>query len=332
MGQPQSARVLTDTPVVPVTRLGPDTALVDILHQGHRNAIGTGVFESSGGVGLVDPGPTACLEALRSGLGTLGYELSDVRAVFLTHIHLDHATAAGAIVRESPEALVYVHPRGARHMIDPAKLLASAGRIYGDAMDSLWGEFVPVPEASVREVDEGDRVQLGDRSWEVGYVPGHAKHHVAYYEAEADTAWIGDVGGIRMPGGVAVPVTPPPDIDVEAWTASMARVLAWGPKQMVPTHFGVVEDPADHFLELNRRLVEWAEWVKESLGPSLGSEPDDSPDRQVDQEKARQFAEWLRADLTSSMSEDLAEAYALAFGFEDSWWGLARYWRKWAEG
>lgn len=306
-----------------VRRIDEDTRFVDIRHLGHAEAIGTGVLETGSGVALVDPGPTSCVEELRSRLDDLGHAPADVEAILLTHIHLDHAMASGAIVREAPRARVYVHPRGARHMVDPSRLLASAKRIYGGEMDRLWGEFVPVPAGAVVEVDEGDAVELGQRRLEVAYVPGHAKHHVAYHEPSTATAWVGDVGGIRMPGGIPVPVTPPPDIDVETWLESMDRVLAWEPRRIVSTHFGPFDDPESHFAELGRRLREWAARVHESLG---GDDPDrEDPDR--DRERAVEFAEWLKRDLASRMPAEVAGKYTAAFGYEDSWWGLARYWR-----
>ena len=300
-----------------------DTRFVDILHLGHAEAIGTGLLEHDGGVALIDPGPTSCLEELRARLHEIGHEMADVDAILLTHIHLDHAMASGAIAREAPGARVHVHPRGARHMVDPSRLLASAERIYGAELGRLWGEFVPVPAEAVVEVDEGDVIDLGSRRLEVAYVPGHAKHHVAYHEPATGMAWVGDVGGIRMPGGVPVPVTPPPDIDVEAWLESMDRVLAWGPRRIVSTHFGPFDDPREHFAELGRRLREWAARVDESLG---GDDPDlEDPDR--DRERARDFADWLKRDLADRMPAEIAARYTAAFGYEDSWWGLARYWR-----
>ena len=306
-----------------VQRIDADTRFVDIRHLGRAEAIGTGVLEHAGGIALIDPGPTSCLEALRTRLGELGRGLADVDGVLLTHIHLDHAMASGAIVREAPRARVYVHPRGARHMIDPSRLLASAERIYGREMERLWGEFVPVPARAVVEVDEGDAVELGGRRLEVAYVPGHAKHHVAYHETATGMAWVGDVGGIRMPGGLPVPVTPPPDIDVETWLGSMDRVLAWAPRRIVSTHFGPFEDVEAHFAELARGLRAWAALVSESLA---GDDPDlEDPDR--DAGRAREFADWLKRDLASRMPREIARKYTAAFGYEDSWWGLARYWR-----
>ena len=299
-------------------RIAPGTSVVDLLHQGSPGVIGTGVLETEDGVALVDPGPEACLGALRDGLAALGCALDDVRAVLLTHIHLDHATAAGAIARAVPEAVVHVHSAGARHMIDPARLLASAERLYGDAMATLWGEFVPVPAASVREVAEGDEIVLGGRRLQVAYVPGHAKHHVAYYEAAAKTAWPGDVGGIRIGGGPAMPVTPPPDIDSALWIASMHRVLDWRPERIVPTHFGAYEDPRSHFAQLETELERWTASVRASL-----ADPSTDPDA-----AAAAFAREVRDRLEAAAGPGLAARYAIASSFEDSWRGLARYLRK----
>lgn len=300
------------------------TSIVDLKFQGFDLAIGTGILETGDGVALVDPGPTTCLPALEAGLGEAGFGLADVRAVLLTHIHLDHATAAGTIVSRVPEARVYVHPVGAIHMIRPERLLASAGRIYGDRMETLWGEFLPVPAGSVTEVDEGDTVRLGGRTLRVAYTPGHAKHHVVYFEEDGGTAWVGDVGGIRIPPGGVIPVTPVPDIDVEAWNASMERVMEWNPGRIIPTHFGPVEDPAAHFAELRDELARWARTVRESLG----DEDPAAPNTAADPARARTFAAWVEEDLRGRMPAEPVDTYVNAFGAGDSWWGLARYWRK----
>ncbi len=295
--------------------------MVDLYHLGLPGIIGVGVLELDDGVALVDPGPEARLEALGAGLAEMGHSLQSVRAVLLTHIHLDHATAAGAIVREAPGAIVHVHAVGAPHMADPSRLLASAGRIYGERMEELWGEFLPVPRGSLRVVDEGHAVALGGRRFEVAYVPGHARHHVAYFEAATGTAWVGDVGGIRVEGGPALPVTPPPDIDVKGWKSSMERVMAWGPERIVATHFGAYRDVAAHFAELRAGLDAWAAWVRDSVALALAD----------DGEHARIFADWITAGLRHRIPEDHVRLYETASGFRDSWWGLARYWRKRAQ-
>ncbi len=302
-----------------IHRIGGGATIIDLHHQGHPAIIGVGVLAlPHGGIALVDPGPEARLPSLRAGLEALGHTLRDTRAILLTHIHLDHATATGAILREAPGASAYVHSVGAPHMIDPSRLLASAGRIYGDAMDTLWGRFLPVAPNALVEVDEGALLGIGGRRLQVAWLPGHARHHVAYHEAATGTAWVGDVGGIRIGEGPTLPVTPPPDIDVALWKASMKRVMAWRPERIVATHFGPYSDLPDHFAALGSELDNWAAWVRNSLARK---------DFANDAERAEAFAAWVRSRL-GNLAADTARSYAVASGFPDSWWGLARYWRK----
>lgn len=309
------------------------TAFVDLLHLGRRSLIGTGVLELDEGIALVDPGPEARLETLWAALAEMGYGATEVRAVLLTHIHLDHAAAAGAIVRAAPDARVFVHPVGAPHMSDPARLLTHARRIYGDRMESLWGDVLPVPQRALQPVGEGSEVELGGRCLRVADAPGHAKHHVAYFEPETGVAWIGDAGGLRIEDGPTVPVTPPPDIDVEAWRRSMDRIMAWRPERIVTTHFGIHDDPEAHFDRLRAGLSDWAARVRRSLeidpeaqGQSEGQVG--SASRAGDDACASAFAEHVRAELSSTASADSVNLYAAMSTFEDSWQGLARYWRK----
>lgn len=294
------------------------TDFVDVLHMGRRSLIGVGVLRFDAGIALVDPGPEARLETLWEALAGMGCGPTDVRAVLLTHIHLDHAAATGAIVRAAPDASVFVHPVGAPHLLDPSRLLGHARRIYGDQMKRLWGDVLPVPERALRQVGEGSEVELGARRLQVADVPGHAKHHVAYFEPAAGVAWIGDVGGLRIEGGPTVPVTPPPDIDVDAWSRSIDRIMAWRPKRIATTHFGIHDDPEAHFDRLRQGLSDWAVRVRRSL--------EDGPED--DHERARAFAGHVRAELSSTASADVVDLYAAASAFEDSWRGLARYWRK----
>ena len=189
------AKDIGQRPLATVIPIGGGATIVDLHFRGRTEIIGVNVLEFGDGIALIDPGPEVRLPALRAGLAEMGRTVEEVHAVLLTHIHLDHATAAGAIVREVPGATVYVHAVGARHMANPARLLASAGRIYGDAMATLWGDFLPVPGAALRVVDEGDVVALGNRRLEVAYVPGHAKHHVAYFEAATGPLGSGTWGG-----------------------------------------------------------------------------------------------------------------------------------------
>jgi glyoxylase-like metal-dependent hydrolase (beta-lactamase superfamily II) len=231
------------------------------------------------------------------------------RALLLTHIHLDHAAATGALVRHWPELEVYVHERGAPHLIDPSKLLASAERLYGDQMERLWGEIVPVPEANVRPLAGGEDV-LGMR---VAYTPGHASHHVCYLHEESGTAFVGDVAAVRIPGvDLVVPPTPPPDIDVETWLDSINLVESWRPERLAVTHFGAIEEPIQHLEEVRRRLREEADLAHQMPG----------------EDYERRHRKRVAA---ASESTEAAEELIQCVPPQYQWRGLDRYWRKRAE-
>ena len=217
---------------------------IDVLHLGVPRVICC--HEPEPGT-LVDPGPAASVGAL---LDALGGEAP--RRILLTHIHLDHAGAAGVLVREFPEVEVWVHRVGAPHVVDPSRLVASATRLYGDDMDRLWGEIVPVPEANLRVLEGGEAID----GFRVEYTPGHASHHVAYLHEATGTALCGDVAGVRIGDGPLIAPTPPPDIDVEAWHASVDVVAGWRPERLALTHFGSFADAEEHLARLHAELDE----------------------------------------------------------------------------
>ncbi len=291
---------------------------LDLRFQGVAGVIATAVLQGPGGVALVDPGPSSTLPALRGTLDRAGIRMSDVTALLLTHIHLDHAGACGTLVRENPALRVYVHEKGAAHMANPEKLLSSATRLYGDAMDRLWGEFRPLPADRMVVLTGGERIEAGGRSLDVAYTPGHASHHVSYFCREAGTAFAGDTAGIRLQGdGYVLPPTPPPDIDLEAWRASLKTIAAWHPETVFLTHFGPSSPVAPHFTSLLDRLELVAGLVK----ASLAREGEDA-DREA------WFLDEIRRELRRTMNESDAQAYEVAARFDLSWRGLARYWRK----
>jgi glyoxylase-like metal-dependent hydrolase (beta-lactamase superfamily II) len=228
---------------------------VDLLHQGSSRVIGSYLLETEDGLALFDCGPASTLESLRRGLRTRGTELGEVRHLLLSHIHLDHAGAAGVIVREHPHVLVHVSEVGAPHLVDPARLEASARRLYGASFDGLWGELAPVPETNVRTV--GDSV-LGLAAFPT---PGHASHHVCYLDSEG-TLYAGDACGVRItPNPVVLPPTPPPDVDIEAWERTLDEIERRQPRRLALVHFGVFEDVEGHLRVLRRRLLEWRDIV-----------------------------------------------------------------------
>ncbi len=269
---------------------------IDLCHLGHERVIGSWLI----GDVLIDPGPERCMETLLAGL-----DGQEPRVIALTHIHLDHAGATGTLLERFPSAEVWVHERGARHLIDPAKLLASAGRLYGDDMQRLWGEVLPVPAERVRQLHGGETL-CGFR---VAYTPGHASHHVAYLHEDSGTVFSGDVGGVRIaPGGPVLAPTPPPDIDLPAWRASLETIEAWRPTALVPTHFGRYEDVAEHLAQLRERLGEWER---------LAAGGDQA-------EFERGLGERMRID----GDPDAARAYQQAMPADQSYAGMRRYLEK----
>lgn len=271
--------------------------LIDVMHLGRPHVIGCWQV----GEALVDPGPESSMGTL---LAALGDEAP--RALLLTHIHLDHAAATGALVRRWPHLEIYVHERGAPHLIDPSKLLASAERLYGDDMKRLWGEIVPVPEANVRPLAGGETV-LGMR---VAYTPGHASHHVCYLHEESGTAFTGDVAGVRIPGvDLIVPPTPPPDIDIELWEESIGIVENWKPEKLAPTHFGAIDDPAPHLATVRERLREDAKRAQELENEAF----------------ERDYRKRIEA---FAKTPEAAKEMLQAVPPEYQWRGLNRYWNK----
>lgn len=300
-----------------MTVLSHGAGWVDLQFLGRSHAIATAVLQSPGGAALVDPGPTTCLETLTLGLQARGLRLADVRDILLTHIHLDHAGAAGTIVREHPHIRVFVHERGATHMADPGKLVDSARRLYGDDMDRLWGEFAPVPRQNLVALAGGEQIEAGGRRFDVAYTPGHASHHVSYFDRSSGLAFVGDTAGVCIDGGYVLPPTPPPDIDLEAWRDSVGRIEAWSPDTLFLTHFGPVTTPRPHLQSLLHNLEQMAAVVKRTLA-----------DAGTDDERSRVFAESLRQDMRRQMTEAQVATYPVAAPFEMLWLGLARYWRK----
>ena len=242
--------------------LSDDVGVVDLNFQGYPALIATYVMKTSAGVALIETGPGSTLPALKNGLATLEIELNDIQHILLTHIHLDHAGAAGSLLAELPAAKLYVHERGVRHMLNPERLVSSARQIYGALMDPLWGDFLPAPEERTFAITDGDKIQVGATTLDVHYTPGHAAHHVAFHEPERNIIFAGDVAGVRVPPSPLIwPPTPPPDIDVEAWQASTQRLRALDPEKIMITHFDEYADVGRHLDELDARLAQWVDWV-----------------------------------------------------------------------
>jgi glyoxylase-like metal-dependent hydrolase (beta-lactamase superfamily II) len=225
---------------------------IDLHHQGAPRVIGSYLLETTDGPALHDCGPSTCVDALKAGLHERGLELTDIRHLLLSHIHLDHAGAAGVLVRDHPGLQVHVSEVGAPHLVDPSRLETSARRLYGDAFDTLWGELAPVPETNVHVV--GARVL----DFDCFPSPGHASHHVVYLSADG-TAYCGDAAGVRIqPHDLVVPPAPPPEFDLEAWHGTIDELERRDPDALALIHFGVAQDVKEHLAQLRSRLDEWS--------------------------------------------------------------------------
>jgi glyoxylase-like metal-dependent hydrolase (beta-lactamase superfamily II) len=279
-----------------VTRMGRP---IDVMHLGRDRVIcANEVF----GV-IVDPGPGSCADTLIDAL-----EDVEPRALLLTHIHLDHAGAAGVLCRRYPELVVYVHENGAPHLADPSKLLESARRLYGDDMERLWGEVAPVPKERIRPLAGGEEIE----GFKVAYTPGHASHHVSYLHVDSGDAFVGDMAGVRIPPHEhTLAPTPPPDIDVEVWLDSLHTITKWNPLALALTHFGRVTDMEDQLHRVRAALVEQADMARRG--------------REEDYVRATDRA------LRDATDAEAAERYVQAAPPEQLFLGLQRYWRKRAE-
>jgi glyoxylase-like metal-dependent hydrolase (beta-lactamase superfamily II) len=272
---------------------------IDVMHLGRDRVICA--YEEDGVI--VDPGPSTSVETLLEGLGGI-----EPRVLLLTHIHLDHAGATGVLSRRFPELTVYVHERGAPHLIDPSKLLKSAARLYGEDMERLWGEVAPVPEERVHTLAGGELVE----GFRVAYTPGHASHHVSYLHEASRDAYVGDVAGVRVPPhGFTVPPTPPPDIDLDLWEQSLQTLEAWDPAALCLTHFGRHADVASQIAAVREGLRVQGELARDN-----------------DEEG---FVKALRGRLAEHMDADAQASFEQAAPPDQLYQGLDRYWRKRAE-
>lgn len=284
------------------------------LHDRAPRVIAAFLLETPDGPVLLETGPESRFSVLLDGLNQHGYSASDIKHVFVTHIHLDHAGAAWRFAELG--ATIYVHPKGAPHLTDPSKLWASATRIYGDQMEELWGRMGVVPEDRVQVLQDGDIATIGGTEIQAIETPGHANHHHAFKIGRSLIG--GDVTGVRIGRGPVLPPCPPPDIQVELWRESIARVRMLRPDRLYLTHFGEVDEVMPHLESLEYKLLEWAQWMKLRLKAAKTRQ-------QIVEEFAQQVVDELRA---AGMGEEEIKEYEYA---DPSWMtvdGLTRYWNK----
>lgn len=273
--------------------------LIDTMHLGRDRVIGAHLVRGL----IVDPGPASALENWIDDLD------EPPRALVLTHIHLDHAGASGVLVRRFPQLRVYVSEVGAPHLIDPSKLVQSAGRLYGEQnMGPLWGEVAPVPEANVTALAGGEEVE----GFRVEQTPGHAGHHLCYLDLELGDAYVGDTAGVRIPPAeLTVAPTPPPEIDVEAWLKSLDLIEGLGAERLRLTHFGEVEDVGGQLARMRASLRRNSELAR-------------AGDRDA-------FVAALEAEIGAGTDSQTGASLLQALPPDQSWLGLERYWRQRAE-
>ncbi|MGQ9658407.1 MAG: MBL fold metallo-hydrolase [Fimbriimonadales bacterium] len=297
-----------------MTHLGVE--LIDLQFLGYPLAIAAYLLDDGTDAALVEVGPTSTAQTLLREVQARGVPLERVRHLIVTHIHLDHAGALGWLLQRLPNAVAYVHPVGAPHLVDPSRLLASASRLYGEMMERLWGEVMPVPEARVRVVRDGERIEAAGRTLLAVDTPGHARHHHTYLDEATGVLFAGDIAGVRMPNTHYVrPPTPPPELDIEAWQASLAKLRALPIQKLALTHFGLYDDVARHLDELEARLLDWAAFTRARVEQGI-----------ADADLIQQLREYGDAEMRR-LSVD-PSSYDLGAGYELIALGYARYWRK----
>lgn len=288
---------------------------IDLNFQDKTQAIASYLIRHNDGAVLIETGPGSTLPALEAALSAEGLSPRDVTHVLVTHIHLDHAGAAGWLAKQG--AQVYVHPNGAPHLIDPEKLIASATRIYGDRMDQLWGEILPVAEDQLTVPQDAEEIVIGNLRFLPVNTPGHAEHHYSY--VFEDICFCGDVGGVRIPGYVYLRAPmPPPELHFGRWRESIARLKSLKFQRIAPTHFGIFDDAAWQLDEMDKTLAEVEQWLEIVMGN----------DPSID-ELREAFTMWMQEQgQLKNLSENVIRAYALANPVAMSADGLMRYWKK----
>ena len=288
---------------------------LDLNFQNKTHAIASYLIRHNDAVVLIESGPGSTLPALEAALAKEQLTPRDITHVLLTHIHLDHAGAAGWFSQQGAE--IYVHPNGAAHMLNPEKLIASATRIYGDRMDQLWGEFLPVEQNQLKVPQDAEEIVIGNLRFVAINTPGHAEHHYSYLFE--DVCFSGDVGGVRIPGYpyMRAPM-PPPELHFERWLESIARLRKEKLNHIAPTHFGIYDDVEWHLNELERNLVATRKWLEEIM-PAAPS---------VEELRAKLEAWMDEQSREQNLSEDVVQSYVLANPIGMSADGLIRYWKK----
>ena len=302
-----------------VTQLSPGLWQISLPFQGESGIIGSYLLSGGNELALIDPGPGSTLESLLDAVREVGFDPRDVTHLLATHIHLDRAGAVGSLTRYMPNAKVYVHSKGAPHLLDTSKVVASAARIYGDRMQELWGEIASVPEDRLQVIEGGEVLNVAGRRFEIHYTPGHAVHHVIFFDVHSGDLFAGDTAGVKLQGVDYVrPPTPPPDLDIEAWSSSIDKLKQLRPDVLYVAHFGPSRAVVPHLERLREKLFAWGDFV-------LNAMRDGKDEQEIIQMLIAQTEPELQR-----VSRDPAtlKRYELATNYPMTVQGYMRYWKK----
>jgi glyoxylase-like metal-dependent hydrolase (beta-lactamase superfamily II) len=302
-----------------VTRIGPGAWQISHPFLDENEIIGSYLLAGQNELAIIDPGPGSMVESLLASIREAGFDPQEVTHVLATHIHLDHAGSVGTLVRQLPKAQIYAHKKGAPHLLDTTKVVASASRIYGERMKLLWGEIESTPQERLTIIEGGDILNIAGRRLEVHYTPGHAVHHVVFFDAHSGELFAGDVAGVRLQDVDYVrPPTPPPDIDLEAWSDSIRLVKSLRPDVLYIAHFGAIRNISEHFERLHEKLYAWGEFVLVAMR-----------DGKDEAEIITMLAEHTKPELLRvAHNAHAIERYEIASNYRMTVQGLMRYWRK----
>jgi glyoxylase-like metal-dependent hydrolase (beta-lactamase superfamily II) len=302
-----------------VKQLSPGTWQVSLPFQGEPEIVGSYLMAGGNELAIIDPGPGSMLEHLLAAIREAGFDPEDVTHILATHVHLDHAGACGSLVQRMPRAQVYVHSKGAPHLLDTSKVVASAARIFGERMQELWGDIEPTPQERLHILEGGDVLNVAGRRLEVHYTPGHAVHHVIFFDVHSGELFAGDVAGVRLQGIDYIrPPTPPPDLDLEDWSASMDLVKSLRPDVLYIGHFGAQRNIAQHFERLREKLYTWGDFVLAAMR-----------DGKKEAEILKTLIEQTQPELVRAAGDEHAIVrYEIATNYPMTVQGYMRYWKK----
>ncbi len=301
-------------------RLNPNLWHISLPFLNEDDIVGAYLLSGKDELALIDPGPEKSADELLAGIREAGFQPQDITHILVTHIHLDHSGAVGTIIRQMPQAQVYVHSIGAPHMIDTSKLVASASRVYGDQMETLWGKVESVPQDHVHAIEGGDVLNVADRRFEVHYTPGHAIHHVVFFDVHSGELFSGDVAGIHLEGVDYVrPPTPPPDVDLEAWSSSIDLLKKLRPDLLYLAHYGAAKNPTPLLESLRANLLTWGDIVLRAMRENKSNE---------------EIAAILQAQTEPELqrkakgNQQTLKLYDITSSYQMTTEGIVRYWRK----